>query len=165
MRGDRMGKRSLANFAKNMALIAAVHRRRQRWRDRRRARIPWHGIGPGPVGASPVPPRGRHRLRGRLHAVSPDVFACVSLIAETLATLDLDLDLYVGDGDKRRKLEEAPMNPAERWDRPNAHDDEYTFGEALAANLMTFGNGYILKDRMGVAGPPRGSRCSAETRA
>jgi HK97 family phage portal protein len=148
-----MGKRSLANFAKNMALIAAVRT---------------GAVSAGAIaGARGYPGTGSVPVQWALrqfrpeagiayaaaYAVSPDVFACVSLIAETLATLDLDL--YVGDGDKRRKLEEAPMNPAERWDRPNAHDDEYTFGEALAANLMTFGNGYILKDRMGVAGPPR----------
>lgn len=86
---------------------------------------------------------------GVAYTISPAAYACVSLIAETVATLSMQL--FVGEGDERQPMKRTDGNALDRWLNPNPYDDCYTFTEALAANLMVFGTSFVHKDRMGQA--------------
>jgi HK97 family phage portal protein len=85
---------------------------------------------------------------GLAYQISPDVYACVSLVSQVAA--GLELQIWTGEGRNARRLERKDGNALDLWRRPdkagNATDFENC--ESLFANLLTFGTGYIYKDRM-----------------
>lgn len=74
------------------------------------------------------------------------VYACVRLIAETIAAMPLKT--YTGDGPDRR---EARL-PAERviWDRPNPEQTRQTFWSQVLVSLLLDGNAFVNTARDGL---------------
>ena len=81
--------------------------------------------------------------------VSPDtamqvstVFACVTLIAETLASLPLRLERVSGeDGAEKRLATDHPLYPVLTW-RPNPRHSRFEFVRLLVQRMALWGNGY-----------------------
>lgn len=72
------------------------------------------------------------------------VWACIRLIAETIATLPLIT--YKNVGEVRKVAKEHPLY-ALLHDSPNADMTAVEFWESTVANLCAWGNAYILKTR------------------
>ncbi len=71
------------------------------------------------------------------------VYACTSLIAETIASLPLRIIL-------RTDNERAPQRPPEGkalWDRPNAYQTTQAMIETAVLSLLLWGNGYLFPRR------------------
>lgn len=73
------------------------------------------------------------------------VWACVRLIAETIATLPCNV--YTADG-KGRKLARSHPLYALLHDAPNADQTAVEFWEMMAAGLLLWGNAYAAIDRI-----------------
>lgn len=81
------------------------------------------------------------------YAQNPDVYACIRLIATSVAGIDWSVYKIVGD---ELKLDEAhPLNLL--LDRPNPFQSRATFMEVLVSYLLLHGNFYCEK-----VGPERG---------
>lgn len=80
------------------------------------------------------------------YEISPDVYACVSLLAQAIA--GLELELFMEEGSKRTKIEWEPGNALDVWGNANPQQTDYEMVEAFVANLLTFGNTYLRKERM-----------------
>ena len=72
------------------------------------------------------------------------VRACVSLIAEAVATLPLHVYERLRDGDKQRAVD----HPVDRLlsNQPNPDCSAFTWREALMGHLLTYGNAYAEVD-------------------
>lgn len=67
------------------------------------------------------------------------VFACVRIIAETIASLPLHTYKYVGDG--KEKVHDHPLYRI-LHDEPNAEMTSFTFRETTMAHLLLWGNAF-----------------------
>ncbi len=67
------------------------------------------------------------------------VYACVRIIAETVASLPLNTFRYVGDG--KEKASEHPLHQL-LHNEPNAEMTSFTFRETMMTHLLLWGNAY-----------------------
>lgn len=76
------------------------------------------------------------------------VYACVKILAETVASLPLHL--YKADGKKKVKAEEHPLFYC-LYDLPNAETTSFNFREIMMTALLLWGNAYarIIRDKQG----------------
>ena len=73
------------------------------------------------------------------------VYACVKVIAETIASLPLVLLKELSNGDNE-KAKQHPLYSV-LHDSPNSEMTSFTFREMLMTNLLLWGNGYALIKR------------------
>ncbi len=82
------------------------------------------------------------------------VYACVRLLAETVASLPLHLYRYTGDGDGKERATDHPLYKI-LYRQPNPEMTSFSFREALMTHLLLYGNAYaqIVRDgKNGVLG-------------
>lgn len=87
---------------------------------------------------------------GTAYEISPDVYACVRLYAQTIASLPLTITIF--DGKKATRIERERGNVLDVWRRANPEQSDFEMVESLVSNLLTFGNLYLLKERFRAAG-------------
>ena len=75
------------------------------------------------------------------------VYACVRILAETIASLPLNLYVYVDDGKKRAR--EHPLYSI-LHDAPNPEMTSFIFRETLMSHLLLWGNAYAQIVRNGL---------------
>src|SRR5574344_2524649 len=73
------------------------------------------------------------------------VYACVKVIAETIASLPLNLLKELSNGDSE-KAKQHPLYTILK-DVPNSEMSSFTFREMLMTNLLLWGNAYALIKR------------------
>lgn len=76
------------------------------------------------------------------------VYACVKILAETVASLPLHL--FKKEGDKKIKAEEHPLFSC-LYEIPNGETTSFNFREVMMTALLLWGNGYarIIRDKAG----------------
>lgn len=76
------------------------------------------------------------------------VYACVKILAETVASLPLHL--YKKSGNKKVKAEEHPLFSC-LYEMPNGETTSFNFREVMMTALLLWGNGYarIIRDKSG----------------
>jgi HK97 family phage portal protein len=76
------------------------------------------------------------------------VYACVKILAETVASLPLHL--YKRSGNKKIKAEEHPLFSC-LYEMPNAETTSFCFREVMMTALLLWGNAYarIIRDKQG----------------
>lgn len=76
------------------------------------------------------------------------VYACVKILAETVASLPLHL--YKKSGNKKVKAEEHPLFSC-LYEMPNGETTSFNFREVMMTSLLLWGNAYarIIKDKQG----------------
>ena len=76
------------------------------------------------------------------------VYACVKILAETVASLPLHL--YKKNGDKKVKAEEHPLFSC-LYELPNGETTSFNFREVMMTALLLWGNAYarIIRDKAG----------------
>jgi HK97 family phage portal protein len=76
------------------------------------------------------------------------VYACVKILAETVASLPLHL--YKKNGNKKSKAEEHPLFSC-LYEIPNAETTSFNFREVMMTALLLWGNAYarIIRDKQG----------------
>ncbi len=76
------------------------------------------------------------------------VYACVKILAETVASLPLHL--YKRSGNKKIKAEEHPLFSC-LYEIPNAETTSFNFREVMMTALLLWGNAYarIIRDKQG----------------
>ena len=82
------------------------------------------------------------------------VYACVRLLAETVASLPLHLYRYTGQGDGKERATEHPLYKI-LYRQANPEMTSFSFREALMTHLLLYGNAYaqIVRDgKNGVLG-------------
>ena len=75
------------------------------------------------------------------------VYACVRLLAETVAGLPLHLYRYTGNGDAKEKALDHPLYKI-LYRKPNPEMTSFTFRETMMTHLLLWGNAYaqIIRD-------------------
>lgn len=75
------------------------------------------------------------------------VYACVRLLAETVAGLPLHLYRYTGNGDAKEKAVDHPLYKI-LYRKPNPEMTSFTFRETMMTHLLLWGNAYaqIIRD-------------------
>ena len=75
------------------------------------------------------------------------VYACVRLLAETVASLPLHLYRYTGDGDAKEKATEHPLYKL-LYRQVNPEMTSFSFRETVMTHLLLWGNAYaqIVRD-------------------
>lgn len=75
------------------------------------------------------------------------VYACVRLLAETVAGLPLHLYRYTEEGDGKEKASDHPLYKV-LYRQPNPEMTSFTFRETLMTHLLLWGNAYaqIIRD-------------------
>ena len=82
------------------------------------------------------------------------VYACVRLLAETVAALPFHLYRYMDDGDGKEKATDHPLYRI-LYRQANSEMTSFSFREALMTHLLLYGNAYaqIVRDgRTGILG-------------
>ena len=69
------------------------------------------------------------------------VYACVRLLAETVAGLPLHLYRYTGNGDAKEKALDHPLYKI-LYRKPNPEMTSFTFRETMMTHLLLWGNAY-----------------------
>ena len=69
------------------------------------------------------------------------VYACVRLLAETVAGLPLHLYRYTGNGDAKEKAVDHPLYKI-LYRKPNPEMTSFTFRETMMTHLLLWGNAY-----------------------
>lgn len=75
------------------------------------------------------------------------VYACVRLLAETVASLPLHLYRYTGDGDAKEKATEHPLYKL-LYRQANPEMTSFSFRETVMTHLLLWGNAYaqVVRD-------------------
>lgn len=84
------------------------------------------------------------------YEISPDVYACVSLISRVIASLDLKLT--ISDGKKSTEITRSKGNALDVWRKANPQQTDFEMVESFVANWLVFGNAYLLKERFRASG-------------
>lgn len=122
-----------------------------RWPWRRQKQVPAAGalvafFGGGPVWTS----RNYQHLAREGYERNGVVYACVGLIARSVAGIPWVLYRFPGSRDRVEEIEEHPL--LDLLERPNPWQGQAEFFEALTAFLLLAGNSYVL-----AVGPERGA--------
>jgi HK97 family phage portal protein len=99
------------------------------------------------VGGDQAPASERPFEMGEAYRKVPDVHACVSLIAEALASVPLRF--YLGrDPSTRKPLDFKQGNVTALWADPNFEDTSYQFTIKLVSGRMLYGVSYLVLDAL-----------------